>query len=171
MLFNQNKHNMGTLQHILHQISALNDLIKVNNDRVAGYQKAIEGTDDLSLKSVFEGYADQSKGYVTELNDYIHQLGGSPAEGTTLSGKFYHAWIDVRAAFSKRDDHSVLSDCEYGEDIARGSYRKAIDDKELIWEDEKVVSLLSNHIAGLRMAHDAIKALRDSVALKEKQEA
>lgn len=148
----------------------MNDLIKVNNDRAAGYQKAIDGTDDLSLKAVFEGYADQSKGYVNELNDYIHLLGGSPVEGTTLSGKFYHAWIDVRAAFNKREDHSVLSDCEYGEDIAKGSYRRALDDKELIWEDDKVVSLLSNQFSGLKMAHDAIKALRDSVALKEKQE-
>lgn len=160
---------MGTLQHIQHQISALNDLIKINNDRIAGYQKAIEGTEDASLKTVFTGYADQSKGYVNEINDYIHLLGGSPTDGTTLSGKFYHAWMDMKSAFSKKDDHSVLSDCEYGEDIAKGSYRKALDDKELIWEDEKVVGLLTNHLNGLKMAHDAIKALRDSV--KEKQEA
>jgi uncharacterized protein (TIGR02284 family) len=160
---------MGTLQHIQHQISALNDLIKINNDRIAGYQKAIEGAEDISLKTVFEGYADQSKGYVNELNDYIHVLGGSPADGTTLAGKFYHAWMDVKSAFVKKDNLSILSDCEYGEDVAKGSYRKALDDKELIWEDQKVVSLLTDHLNGLKMAHDAIKALRDS--LKEKQEA
>ncbi|RWY51051.1 ferritin-like domain-containing protein [Mucilaginibacter gilvus] len=159
---------MGTLQHIQHQISALNDLIKINNDRITGYQKAIEGTEDVSLKTVFEGYADQSKGYVNQLNDYIHLLGGSPADGTTLAGKFYHTWIDVKSAFSKKDSHSILSDCEYGEDIAKSSYRKALDDKELIWEDEKVVSLLTNHLSGLKIAHDAIKALRDSTALNEK---
>ncbi|OOQ59332.1 ferritin-like domain-containing protein [Mucilaginibacter pedocola] len=160
---------MGTLQHIQHQISALNDLIKINNDRITGYQKAIEGTTDASLKAVFTGYTDQSRGYVNELNEYVHVLGGSPADGTTLSGKFYHTWMDVKSAFSKKDDHSVLSDCEYGEDIAKTAYRKALDDKELIWEDGKVVNLLTNHLNGLKMAHDAIKALRDSV--KEKQEA
>jgi len=153
---------MGTLQHVQHQISALNDLIKINNDRITGYQKAIEGTDDISLKSVFEGYADQSKGYVNQLNDYIHLLGGQPTDGTTLSGKFYYAWMDVKSAFTKKDNHSILSDCEYGEDIAKGAYRKALDDKELIWEDEKVLALLNNHMNGLKIAHDAIKALRDS---------
>ena len=153
---------MGTLQHIQHQIAALNDLIKTNNDRIAGYQKAIEGAEDAALKTVFEGYADQSNGYVNELNNYIHELGGSPTDGTTMSGKFYHAWIDVKSAFTKKDSHSVLSDCEYGEDAAKNAYRKALDDKELIWEDEKVVSLLNNHINGLKIAHDAIKALRDS---------
>ncbi|MBB5395495.1 MULTISPECIES: PA2169 family four-helix-bundle protein [unclassified Mucilaginibacter] len=153
---------MGTLQHIQHQISALNDLIKINNDRITGYQKAVEGTQDTALKTVFEGYIDQSKGYVNELNDYIHLLGGSPTDGTTLSGKFYHAWMDVKSAFTKKDNVSVLSDCEYGEDVAKSAYRKALDDKELIWEDEQVVSLLNNHINGLKIAHDAIKALRDS---------
>ena len=153
---------MGTLQHVQHQISALNDLIKINNDRITGYQKAIEGTEDTSLKGVFEGYADQSRGYVNQLNDYIHLLGGSPAEGTTLSGKFYYAWMDVKSAFGKKDNHSILSDCEYGEDIAKSAYRKALDDKELIWEDENVLVLLNNHMNGLKIAHDAIKALRDS---------
>lgn len=153
---------MGTLQHIQHQIDALNDLIKINNDRVAGYQKGLESAEDPALKAVFEGYVDQSKGYVNELNDYIHLLGGSPADGTTLSGKFYHAWIDVKAAFTKKDNYSILSDCEYGEDVAKSAYRKALDDKELIWEDEKVVSLLNSHMNGLKIAHDAIKALRDT---------
>ncbi|TSD67460.1 PA2169 family four-helix-bundle protein [Inquilinus sp. KBS0705] len=158
---------MGTLQHIQHQISALNDLIKTNNDRIMGYQKGIENTQDPALKMVFEGYADQSRGYVNELNDFIHLLGGSPTDGTTLSGKFYHTWIDVKSAFSKADEHSILSDCEYGEDIAKSAYRRALDDKELIWEDEKILSLLNNQMNGLKMAHDAIKALRDSTKVKQ----
>lgn len=153
---------MGTLQHIQHQISALNDLIKINNDRIIGYKKASESINDNSIKGIFDGYADQSNGYVNELNDYIRVLGGSPADGTTLSGKFYHTWMDVKFAFTKQDAHSLLSDCEYGEDIAKSAYRKALDDKELIWEDDKVVTLLTNQMNGLKMAHDAIKALRDS---------
>ena len=157
---------MGTLQHIQHQIAALNDLIKINNDRITGYQKAIQSTTDRSLTGIFEGYADQSKGYVNELNDYIHQLGGSPADGTTLSGKVHHTWIDVKAAFTKQDKQSVLSDCEYGEDTAKSAYRKALDDKELIWEDEKVFALLNSQMNGLKIAYDAVKSLRDS----EKQE-
>jgi uncharacterized protein (TIGR02284 family) len=160
---------MGTLQHIQHQISALNDLIKINNDRIIGYKKAIESTEDNSLKGIFDGYADQSSGYVNELNEMIHKLGGSPADGTTLSGKFYHTWLDFKFAFGKTDNHSVLSDCEHGEDVAKNAYRKAMDDKELIWEDEEVHGLLTNQINGLKMAHDAIKALRDSVNIQKQE--
>lgn len=160
---------MGTLQHIQHQISALNDLVKTNNDRITGYKKAILDTDDASLKTVFESYTDQSSGYVNELNDYIHHLGGTPTDGTTLSGKVYHTWMDLKAAFGKPEMSSLLSDCEYGEDVARNSYEKALEDKELIWEDDEVVTLLNNHLSGLKMAHDAVKALRDSVTTKNQE--
>jgi uncharacterized protein (TIGR02284 family) len=153
---------MGVLQHIQHQISALNDLIKINNDRIAGYQKANESTDETGLNLLFNEYIDQSKNYVSELREYIRVLGGSPTDGTTLSGKFYHAWMDVKSTFINKDKHGILADCERGEDIAKSAYRKALDDKELIWEDQQVVSILNNHMEGLRIAHDTIKSLRDT---------
>jgi uncharacterized protein (TIGR02284 family) len=153
---------MGVLQHIQHQISALNDLIKINNDRIAGYEKANEATDETGLNLLFNEYIDQSKNYVSEIRDYIHVLGGSPTDGTTLSGKFYHAWMDVKAAFINKDRHGILADCEYGEDVAKKAYRSALDDKELIWEDDKVVDLLTNQLEGLKIAHDTVKSLRDA---------
>jgi len=160
---------MGILQHIEHQISALNDLIKINNDRITGYQKAIEGTEDETLKKLFAEYIDDSKKYNTELIDHIHVLGGDPASGTTIAGKFYHAWIDVKAKFTKKDSVSILSDCEYGEDVANAAYRNASDDKELIWKDDRVVSLLSRHLKELKASHDNIKALRDSAVAETLQ--
>jgi uncharacterized protein (TIGR02284 family) len=156
---------MGVLQHIQHQISALNDLIKINNDRITGYQKALEDTDEPNLVLLFNEHIDQSKNYVNELREYIHVLGGQPADGTTLSGKFYHTWINVKAAFINKDKHGILSDCEYGEDIIIKAYRKAQDDKELIWEDDKVVNLLAWQLNGFKTAHDTIKDLRDSVTV------
>ena len=153
---------MGVLQHIQHQISALNDLIKINNDRIAGYEKANEATDETGLNLLFNEYIDQSKNYVSEIRDYIHVLGGSPTDGTTLSGKFYHAWMDVKAPFVNKDRHGILADCEYGEDVAKKAYRSALDDKELIWEDDKVVDLLTNQLDGLKIAHDTVKGLRDA---------
>jgi uncharacterized protein (TIGR02284 family) len=163
---------MGILQHVEHQISALNDLIKINNDRVAGYQKAIEGTEEQKLKKLFADYIEDSKKYIGDLTGHLHFLGGDPASGTTLAGKFYHTWIDVKAKFSKKDNVSILSDCEYGEDVANTAYRNALDDKELIWKDEHIVNILSRHLKDLKATHDHIKALRDSaiaLALQSKK--
>lgn len=153
---------MGILQHIEHQISALNDLIKINNDRIAGYEKALEGTTDADLKTIFARYIEQSKQNKAELTDKLHFLGGDPSTGTTIAGKFYHAWIDVRAKFSKKDRHSILADCEYGEDVANTAYRDALDDKELIWKSDDIVSLLMRQLKVLKDAHDNIRDLRDS---------
>lgn len=155
---------MGVLQHIQHQISALNDLVKINNDRIAGYQKALEDTDETNLVLLFNEYIDQSKNYVTELKEYIHVLGGQPADGTTLSGKFYYTWINLKAAFINKDKHGILTDCEYGEDVIIKAYRKAQDDKELIWEDDTVVNILAQQLNGFKTAHDTIKSIRDSIA-------
>lgn len=160
---------MGILQHIEHQISALNDLVKINNDRISGYQKAAESTSDNDLKRLFLGYIDDSKKYKSELMDHIYVLGGDPSTGTTLGGKFYQAWIDVRAKFSIKDRHSILADCEYGEDIANAAYRNALDDKELIWKDDTVVAMLSRQLKELRSAHDNIKTLRDAAITEHMQ--
>jgi uncharacterized protein (TIGR02284 family) len=158
---------MGILQHVEHQISALNDLVKINNDRIAGYEKATEGNEDADLKELFAKYIEQSKQNKLELTDVLHVLGGDPATGTTLAGKFYHAWIDVKAKFSKKDRHSILADCEYGEDVANAAYRSALDDKELIWKSDDIVTLLSRQLKELKAAHDNIKELRDAAVKPE----
>lgn len=153
---------MGTLQHIKHQISAINDLIKINNDRVAGYQKALSAGTDADLQTLFEKYIQQSQDAVRELHEQIHTLGGLPSDGTTVSGKFYRTWMDVKSAFSGPDRQEILSDCERGEDVAKGAYRLALDDKELIWEDPALVKLLTGQFDDLKAAHDEVKALRDA---------
>jgi len=162
LLIRLNIKAMGILQHIEHQISALNDLIKINNDRVTGYQKATEGTEDQKLQKLFAEYIEDSKKYNGELAEHIHVLGGDPASGTTLAGKFYHAWIDVKAKFTQKDAVSILSNCEYGEDVANAAYRNALDDKELIWKDDRIVGILSRHLKELKASHDNIKELRDA---------
>jgi uncharacterized protein (TIGR02284 family) len=151
---------MGKLQHIQHQISAINDLIKINHDRISGYEKALEGNEDTAFIPVFTGYADQSKKYAGELEALIHSLGGEPAAGTTLTGKFYRTWLDIKSKVTGKDNKSILSDCEYGEEVINKAYRDALDDKELIWEDKQVVNLLTGHLKGLKLAYENIKALR-----------
>ena len=162
MLNTLNKIVMGTLQHIEHQISALNDLIRVNNDRISGYKKQTEATEDTDLLDIFATLIAQSQENIIKLNDYIHVLGGKPTDGTTLSGKFYHAWMDVKSKFSKADRLAMLDFSENSEDVAKSAYRKALDDKELIWEDKKVTELLNLQLEDFKRSHQQIKELRDS---------
>ena len=142
-------------------VEALNDLIKINNDRVEGYELAIEETksEDSDLKSIFSGMTQESKKYNQELSTEIRNLGGETETGTTNSGKIYRAWMDVKATFTGHSRKAVLENCEFGEDAAQKAYKSALEDEDLQGSSR---DLVSRQKQSLRIAHDKIKMMRDS---------
>jgi len=141
----------------------LNDLIEINNDRVKGYEKAIEElkVEDSDLKSLFVEMVGQSHKHKAALAQEVQVLGGEAETGTTTSGKIYRAWMDVKAAFTGHDRETVLNNCEFGEDAAQKAYKMALDTDGL---SAHLNSLIAEQKADLRLSHDQIKALRDQVA-------
>lgn len=143
-------------------IEALNDLIKINNDRIEGYQRAIEELperQDTDLKSLFTNMVSESMEYKRELEALVREYGGSTEEGTTVSGKLYRAWMDVKAMFTGGDRKTVLSNCEAGEDAAQKAYQMALDDDDVMPQTKE---LIAQQKASLITSHDRIKALRDT---------
>jgi len=143
------------------QIDVLNDLVQINNDRIEGYEKAIEDTRDGSsdYQSVFNQMIDQSRKYKQELINVINMKGGdADRESTTASGKIYRAWMDVKSAFAGKSDKSALELCEFGEDAAQKAYDSALSSDDLTSE---VRQLLIQQKAELKNSHDLIKAQRD----------
>ena len=144
----------------------LNDLILINNDRIAGYEKAMDelkskddpASEDLDLTILFERMIDESREYRNVLGKEVQVLGGEMAEGTMTSGKIYRAWMDVKALFSGKDRHAILESCETGEDAAQKAYNAAL-------EEEDVPAFLRDIISTqkelLKNSHDEIKTLRD----------
>jgi uncharacterized protein (TIGR02284 family) len=137
----------------------LNDLLRINNDRIRGYEKAIEEARDLDLKTVFATMADESRKYAKELTEAIRTYGGNPDGGsTTNSGKIYRVWMDVKATFTGKDREAILNSCEYGEDAAQAAYRDALSTNELSVEARDIIL---QQQAALRNSHDVIKKYRD----------
>jgi len=141
-------------------IEVLNDLIRINNDRIEGYDKAIENarTIDIGLQTIFSKMKSESIKYIAELHNRILQLGGEPTDNTTVSGKLYRAWMDVKATFTGKDRKSLLDACEYGEDAAQKAYKDAIEEEGL---PADIRDLISEQKRSLRRSHDEIKAMRD----------
>jgi uncharacterized protein (TIGR02284 family) len=140
------------------EVAVLNTLIEYNNDRVEGYMKAAETTEDADLKSRFTRYSSQSQKFSSELSARVTQIGGEPATGTTNSGKLYRAWMDVKAALSGKDRKAILSACEYGEDVALKSYEEVLEGDEITAETRLMVA---EHARQIRAAHDEVKSMRD----------
>lgn len=141
-------------------IEILNDLILINNDRIAGYEKSYDETKDIEtdLKGLFQEMADQSKGYVTQLSGEVQKLGGEPADGTILSGKLYRVWMDVRTVFSTDNRKAVLENSEAGEDAAQKAYTEALKNEDL---PADITQLILSQKTALKSSHDMIKKLRD----------
>lgn len=139
----------------------LNDLIEINNDRITGYERAIEELEerDTDLVSLFREMIQESRNYKVELVSEVQNTGAKIEEGTTVSGKIYRAWMDVKAMFTGNDRKAILASCEGGEDAAQKAYRSAIEENELGFE---TTTLLKKQQASLKLSHDKIKALRDS---------
>ena len=142
-------------------VSVLNDLIEINNDRIAGYEKAAKETKDIDvdLRGIFHKMADESRKYKSDLALEVNRLGGDPAEGTTNSGKIYRVWMDVKATFTGHDRQAVLENCEFGEDAAQKAYKLALEsDAEM---DADTRQLIASQQSALKTSHDLIKKYRD----------
>lgn len=140
----------------------LNDLVRINNDRIEGYTKAENETKagDADLQSLFRQMAAESRSYVNDLSKYISATGNNITDDTTVRGKIYRAWMDVKATFSGKDRKAILASCEYGEDAAQKAYDAALSsDAELPTE---VRQLIMDQKQSLKKSHDQIKALRDA---------
>jgi len=142
--------------------SVLNDLLRINSDRIEGYEKAANEIKDISdsdLKSLFYMMAEESRRYRTTLTEAVTRLGGDPATATSAAGDIYRVWMDVKAAFSGDDALAALQSCEFGEDNALKAYRKALQ-KDITWPIG-TREILEAQYASLKASHDKIKRLRD----------
>jgi uncharacterized protein (TIGR02284 family) len=144
-------------------IEMLNDLIQINNDRIAGYEKAIKETksEDEDLKVLYASMIAESHRNKIALATEVQALGAEADKGTTTSGKIYRAWMDVKAVFGGHDRHAVLANCEAGEDAAQRAYRSALEHDGL---PAFIKDLLSQQQQTLKESHDEIKSLRDQYA-------
>lgn len=145
-------------------VEVLNDLIKINNDRVAGYEKAAKQTEiiDADLRSIFTSMAAESRTYANELSRYVNQAGETPTDSTTVSGKIYRAWMDVKATFNGNDRKAILEACEYGEDAAQKAYKAALESDSDNRLSADVRHVISEQKTKLKRSHDQIKAMRDA---------
>ena len=142
-------------------VEVLNDLIEINNDRVTGYEKAVEEAKniDIDLQAIFSKMADESRKYKAELAGEVTNLGGEPSKDTTNLGKIYRAWMDVKATFTGKDRHAILASCEYGEDAAQKAYKEALASSAEIDTDTR--QLIVKQQETLKISHDLIKKYRD----------
>ncbi|WP_080238540.1 ferritin-like domain-containing protein [Spirosoma rigui] len=141
-------------------VEDLNDLVKINNDRIMGYEKAIEDNKDAQLDDLFRHYIVQSQKFRSQLAEHIVRIDGTAvtdATSTDVSSKIHRAWIDIKSAVTGKDRDTVLSSVEFGENAAVEAYQDAIEKDHIpayIKED------LTSQLSDLKTAQEKVKALK-----------
>lgn len=143
-------------------ISALNNLIQINNDRIEGYKTATEETNETDLKSHFSQFMATSLLINSELRGEVSRLGGVPTEDTRTTGKFFRVWMDVKAALTGNDRKTILESCEYGEDVAKKTYEDTLKDEiaNLSYEQQ---TMLKEQRTSLVEDHDKVKSMVEAL--------
>ena len=146
-------------------IEVLGDLILINNDRIEGYERALKEIENdpanADLIPMFLRFIDDSRRYKVELGTEIAALGGEMNTGTTIPGKLHRAWLSIKEAFTGHERHSILEECEFGEDAIKKTYQEALNEGVLA---AYIREMLREQELELIEAHDEIKELRDSVS-------
>jgi uncharacterized protein (TIGR02284 family) len=143
-------------------ISTINDLIETLKDGQEGFRQAAEAVKNPELKSLFNKFSMQRSRFAGELQSQAVALGESkPEDSSSAAGAMHRAWIDLKSAIAKRDDHAILAECERGEDSAVKEYKEAMEEGNL---SAPVREIISRQYAEVQSAHDRIKQLRDTTA-------
>ena len=110
-------------------VSEVHHLMEVLNERVNGYQKAIENVDDPEAVSLFEEYKNQALEFENELRSFSDV---NPEElGTRMQGDIWHFWMDLKGAITNKSTESMLGACITGENAAIRNYNDVLDDEDL----------------------------------------
>ncbi|RBA24100.1 ferritin-like domain-containing protein [Herminiimonas fonticola] len=138
-------------------ISTLNDLIETCKDGEEGFKSCAEDVGNSQLKKTLLTYAASCSASARELSALVTAHGGNPETKSSLSGTLHRRWIDIKSLVMGKDDEAVLNECERGEDVAKKSYRRALE-KDLPLD---VKAVIERQYQGVLQNHDAIKILRD----------
>jgi uncharacterized protein (TIGR02284 family) len=142
------------------QVAVLNDLIQVNNDRRAGYDKAISELNDKDageLEPFLRRIVNDSIDYNTELEKLVSLYEGKTAEGTSGAGKVYRAWMELKALLTGSDSVTILESCETVEATAIRAYNEVLEEE--LGSD--IRRLVKAQKSGIVQAFEDIRNLRN----------
>ena len=140
------------------------EVIKVLNDGQKCFADIGEHLKDDILKRYFLAESLKRANFRAELENELHRAGMADVkEGGTVAGALHRTWGDLKGKLGiSDDDHSLLATAEQGEDVAKKTYKEALE-KEL---PLPVRQLLSEQQAHILTSHDYVRNHRDALAAK-----
>ncbi len=115
-------------------------LLHFVNDRVEGYKKAVQESQDPQQRGYYQHLVSESQRFTSELNDQLRRLGGGQEISTTLKGKLYRRFMAAAAVFTGHDEETGLASNIYGEQWALKAYEEALNSHNLVGPARQLVT-------------------------------
>jgi uncharacterized protein (TIGR02284 family) len=135
------------------------DLIKINNNRIEGYQKAGEQANTSDLKNLFNSKVEQSREFVLQLRQFVAKINGEQLFDSQLPGELYHSWMEFTDTLTQKGSSSIVRSCEFGEAATLEAYDKALLSKADM--SATILHLITEQQKLIRESYAEIKALKD----------
>jgi len=139
-------------------VNNLQELLEKNYDAERGFKKALEDADSHGLKEFLKMQAVQRNRFATELDKQIRDLNEEPKENGSASGSLHRAWIDIKTAFTGKDDEAVLEECIRGEKASVEEYEDKLKNNHF---PVQTTELLDRHLVEIRATLSEVRSLED----------
>ena len=139
----------------------INGLIKIGKDNENGFIKVAEEVQDAQVKELFLKGAKDSRELIDELSNLVAAKGVEPVESGSFFGAIHRGWIDLVSMVTQHNTHSILAECERGQDTIKAAYRKALEQENLPMD---VKAVIEQQFIKVKALHDLVRDTRDQYA-------
>ncbi|MFC7357535.1 PA2169 family four-helix-bundle protein [Jejudonia soesokkakensis] len=139
-------------------VNNLQNLLEKNYDAEKGFKKAMEDSKNSRLKSYFQHQAALRGRFVNELDKEIRNLNETPKQSGSVTGDLHRTWIDIKTAFTGKDDEAVLEECIRGEKASVEEYEERLQNNNF---PPEVSNVLNNQLTEIKSTLSKVKTLED----------
>ena len=140
-----------------HDIRTLNGLIATTIDSVDGYRTSASDVQSPRLAELFTTRASERSSVAEQLRAEVTRLGGNPEDDGTILAAGHRAFVNLKAAVTKRDDDAVIAEVERGEDQIKAKYEDALKDSDLA---PATRTLVEGAYGSVKSGHDQMRDLK-----------
>jgi len=141
-------------------VTTLNTLIITLIDSIEGYETSAGDVRDPALAQRFTARAQERRRAVSDLQEVVRRLGGTPADDGSLAAGAHRMFVNLKQTVTGGDDTAVVNEVERGEDYLKGKFEAALKDDGLSGEARSAVQSAWQSV---RSGHDEMSRLKHSM--------
>jgi len=143
-----------------HDISVLNGLITTTLDSMKVFHDATEDAKSTRFAALFADFARDRGQVVSSMQAEVRALGGKPEDRASFLGAAHRSFMDLKQAFTGKNDKAIIEEVERGEDHIKAKYEDAMKDQDL---SAGTRTLIGQAYASVKAGHDQMRDLKHAL--------